>query len=352
MVTTGSFVPFQNGGCLTAKKAHISLIAIPDALMSTLSGIYDVLSSFEVVAAVDVSVPANSPFHVEIISETECPVMLASGLPVSIHRRIDQVKKTDIVIVPSVLVSEEQWQKDRYPALVEWLKDMHGQGAALCSACSGLFLLAETGLFDGNEAAVHWAYAQKFRQCFPNVPVIPDKVLVVAGDNQQLISSGASTSWHDLVLYVISSRVTPSAALAVSRFFALEWHRDGLAPYIVFSPRRDHGDAEILSTQDWLSTHFTITNPVEEMTKRSGLVERTFKRRFTAATGLPPISYVQHLRIEESKRLLEQTRSAIDEIGWKVGYEEPAFFRRLFKRITGITPGAYRRKFKLPDFTV
>lgn len=337
---------------MSQRHVHISLVAIPDAVMSTLSGIYDVLSSFDTVAAVDASVPSNAPFQVEIISETESPVMLASGLPVSIHQSVDQVEKTDIVIVPSVLVSGAEWQKGRYPALVEWLTSAHDQGATLCSACSGIFLLAETGLFDGRETAVHWAYAQKFRQSFPDVPVMPDKVLVIAGDNQQLISSGASTSWHDLVLYLISSRVSPTAALAVARFFALEWHRDGLTPYIVFSPRRDHGDAEVLTCQDWLATNFQIANPVEEMVRRSGLAERTFKRRFTSATGFPPISYVQHLRIEEAKRLLEQTTTAIDEIGWKVGYEEPAFFRRLFKRITGMTPGAYRRKFKLPDFAI
>ena len=94
-----------------------------------------------------------------------------------------------------------------------------------------------------------------------------------------------------------------------------------------------------------LRLHYSVPAPVEQMVQRSGVAERTFKRRFSQATGLSPIAYVQHLRVEEAKRRLERTRSSVDQISWNVGYEDPAFFRRLFKRITGITPRAYRRKF-------
>ena len=132
--------------------------------------------------------------------------------------------------------------------------------------------------------------------------------------------------------------------------FALQWHHDGLAPYIVFQGRTDHGDAAIAEAQAWLATHFSVASPVEEMVRRSGLAERTFKRRFTEATGFAPIDYVQRLRIEDAKRRLERTDAPADEISWKVGYEDAAFFRRLFKRVTGMTPGAYRRRFQVPAF--
>jgi transcriptional regulator GlxA family with amidase domain len=132
--------------------------------------------------------------------------------------------------------------------------------------------------------------------------------------------------------------------------FALQWHHDGLAPYIVFEGNVEHGDGEILGAQRWLSTHFPVANPVEAMIQRSKLAERTFKRRFASATGLTPIAYVQRLRIEDAKRRLERTDAPVDEIGWRVGYEDGAFFRRLFKRTTGLTPGAYRKRFRLPDY--
>jgi transcriptional regulator GlxA family with amidase domain len=99
-----------------------------------------------------------------------------------------------------------------------------------------------------------------------------------------------------------------------------------------------------------LGQHFSVANPVEQMIKRSRLAERTFKRRFVSATGLTPIGYIQRLRIEDAKQRLERTDEPVDEISWRVGYEDAAFFRRLFKRTTGLTPGAYRKRFRIPDF--
>jgi transcriptional regulator GlxA family with amidase domain len=227
---------------------------------------------------------------------------------------------------------------------------MHRRGALLCSACSGIFLLAETGLFDGMDATVHFGYARPFADAFPQVPVHPERVLVISGAREELISSGASMTWHDLVLYLIARHAGATAAQDVARFFALQWHRDGLAPYIGFAGRTDHGDSAIGAAQAWVATHFSVANPVEEMARRAGLAERTFKRRFAAATGLSPIGYVQRLRIEDAKRRLERTEASVDEISWRVGYEDPAFFRRLFKRVTGLAPGAYRRRFRIPDY--
>jgi transcriptional regulator GlxA family with amidase domain len=163
------------------------------------------------------------------------------------------------------------------------------------------------------------------------------------------VSSGASTTWHDLVLYLIARYAGATDAQAVARLYALQWHQDGLAPYITFEGKSDHGDAEIAGAQRWLSTHFSVANAVEEMIKRSRLAERTFKRRFTAATGLAPIAYVQRLRVEDAKRRLEHTDASVDEISWRVGYEDAAFFRRLFRRTTGLTPSAYRRRFRVPS---
>jgi transcriptional regulator GlxA family with amidase domain len=332
------------------QSLHVSLVAIPDAVVSTLTGIYDVLNSFRMLGRIDGAVPGQPPFKVEIVGAERGSVILASGLPVETHRGIAELTTTDIVIVPSILLAGDRWEKGRYPELVAWLRAMHERGALLCSACSGIFLLAETGLFDRVDATVHWGYAVPFKQAFPDVPVYPDRVLVVSGARQQLVSSGASMTWHDLVLYLIARHVGATAAQAVARAFALQWHHDGLAPYIVFEGPKSHGDAVIVKAQEWLATNFPVGSPVDEMIRASGLAERTFKRRFTKATGFAPIEYVQRLRIEDAKRRLERTDAAVDEIGWKVGYEDPAFFRRLFKRTTGLTPGQYRRRFQVPDY--
>jgi transcriptional regulator GlxA family with amidase domain len=205
-------------------------------------------------------------------------------------------------------------------------------------------------LFDGKDATLHFDYARAFHELYPAIALHPERVLVISGLREELVSSGASTTWHDLVLYLIARYAGATTAQEVARLFALQWHQDGLSPFIIFEGKTDHGDGEILSAQQWLSRHFAVAHPVEEMIKRSKLAERTFKRRFVSATQVTPIDYVQRLRVEDAKRRLERTDAPVDEISWSVGYEDPAFFRRLFKRVTGMAPGAYRKRFRIPDF--
>jgi transcriptional regulator GlxA family with amidase domain len=329
-----------------SEPLRVNLVALPDAVISTLSGIYDVMNAFRLMP----NLGERVPFHVEIVGESAGTLELASGLPIRVQRAIDEVEACDLVIVPSLLLRGEGWKTGRYRRLVDWLRAMHDGGAVLCSACSGIFLLAETGRFDGRDATVHYGYARTFAATYPAVPIHPERVLVISGRHEELVCSGASTSWHDLVLYLIARYAGATAAQEAARSFALQWHQDGLTPYIIFEGKTDHGDGDIQGAQQWLSKHFSVANPVEQMVKRSKLAERTFKRRFTTATGLTPIAYVQRLRIEDAKRRLERTDASVDEVSWKVGYEDPAFFRRLFRRTTGLAPGAYRKRFRIPDF--
>jgi transcriptional regulator GlxA family with amidase domain len=333
-----------------SNSRHVSLVALPDAVVSTLFGIYDVMNASARGLISDADSGTQAPFDIDIVGEAVGPLDLASGVPINVQRAIGTIETSDIVIVPSVLLRPQGWEKGRYPRLVEWLRAMHDRGAVLCSACSGIFLLAETGLFDGRDATVHFGYARAFAAAYPAVPIHPERVLVISGSVDELVSSGASTTWHDLVLYLVARYAGATSAQELARLFALQWHQDGLTPYIVFEGRSDHGDGEIQSAQQWLSKHFSVANPVEEMIRRSKLAERTFKRRFANATGLAPIAYVQRLRIEDAKRRLERTDASVDEISWRVGYEDAAFFRRLFKRTTGLAPGAYRKRFRIPEF--
>ncbi len=334
--------------CPGPRPLHVSLVALPDAVVSTLAGIFDVINGVALMNLPQVGAP--TPFHVEIVGEAPGPLTLASGVPIDVQRSIDTLETTDILIVPSVLLRADGWEKGRYPRVVEWVRAMHTRGAILVSACSGVFLLAETGLFDGRDATVHFGYARAFAAAYPNVSIHPERVLVISGQCQELVSSGASTSWHDLVLYLIARYAGATVAQEIARLFALQWHHDGLTPFIVFEGRVDHGDGEIQAAQQWLSDHFQVASPVEEVVKRSRLAERTFKRRFASATGITPLAYIQRLRVEDAKRRLERTDAPVDEISWRVGYEDAAFFRRLFKRTTGLAPGAYRKRFRVPDF--
>jgi transcriptional regulator GlxA family with amidase domain len=283
-----------------------------------------------------------------VVGDAPGALTVAGGTPIQVNHSFRDIHHTDIIVVPALVM--RAWKTGRYADLVDWLVQRHAEGAMLCSACSGIFLIAETGLLDGQRSTVHWSYGPHFQTVFPKVPVFPQQTLVIAGPRQQFVSCGASMSWHDLALYLVARHTGETAAHAVAKFYALQWHRDGLQPFITFEGRRDHGDATVLDAQGWLTKHYPVADPVEQMVRNSGLAERTFKRRFTKATGHAPMAYVQQLRIEEAKRRLESSRHPVDEIGWQVGYEDPAFFRRLFKRITGLSPGSYRRQFQIPDF--
>jgi transcriptional regulator GlxA family with amidase domain len=333
---------------MSPKSVHVSLIAIPEVSASVLFGMHDLMNAFPQMQGIIPGLPEVTPFAVEVVGESAGELMVAGCTPIRVQRCIGDISRTDIIVVPALVMTA--WQTGRYPALVDWLTRRHADGAILCSACSGIFLIAETGLLDGQRSTVHWSYGPHFRQLFPKVPVHPEQTLTIAGERQQFVSCGASMSWHDLALYLVARHTGEAAARAVAKFYALQWHRHGLLPFITFEPKRDHGDAAILAAQTWLAAHFSVADPVEQVVRQSSLAERTFKRRFTKSTGLAPMAYVQQLRIEEAKRRLETTRDAVDKIGWQVGYEDPAFFRRLFKRVTGLPPGDYRRQFQVPAY--
>jgi len=330
---------------------RVALVALPDTAASTLFGVLDAMNALSLLRPVAAPGAGTAPFETQIVGERPGRLTLASGVAVDVECGAAEADTPGIVIVPSVVLGPEGWKIGRFPELTRFLSRVHERSAVLCSACSGIFLLAETGLFDDKDATLHFAYARAFAATFPSVRIHPERVLMVSGTREELVTSGASTTWHDLVLYLIARFAGATHAHDVARSMALQWHEGALTPYMVFEGKSDHGDADIESAQRWLREHFAVGNPVDEMIRRSRLAERTFKRRFTSATGLAPLAYVQRLRIEEAKRRLERTEASVDEISFQVGYEDAAFFRRLFKRTTGLTPGAYRKRFRMPDFT-
>ena len=287
------------------------------------------------------------PFNVEIVAPSVNSMRSASGLPLGAHGTYDDVKHTNIAIIPLMMVEGPNWVPGRYPGLVKWLKKMHREGTILCSACTGVLLLAETGLLSGLEATIHWAFAPTFHRNFPDVHLRTQEVLITAGNRHEFVMTGGVMSWHDLALHLIARHIGPTAAQAMARLLMLEWHGDGQMLNIAFSPRLDHGDSLVAQLQEWLQGHYMIANPVEELAARATLSARTIERRFQKATGNTPLSYVQNLRISEARRRLERTDMPVEEIGYDVGYENTGFFRRVFKRTTRLTPGAYRRKFQM-----
>jgi transcriptional regulator GlxA family with amidase domain len=170
-------------------------------------------------------------------------------------------------------------------------------------------------------------------------------VLLPAGVEHRIITSGGYASWSDLALHLVARFCGQAEAIRTARVFVLGDRGDGQLPFAAMVKPRTHNDAAVEQTQQWVAEHYAVANPVARMIEVSGLAPRTFKRRFAAATGYSPIAYVQALRIEEAKHLLETTAAPTDDVGREVGYADPASFRRIFRRSTGVTPARYRQRF-------
>lgn len=289
-------------------------------------------------------------FEPRIVAAERGPLELVTGVTIVPHASISEVEQTDIVFVPNpiVLTPEELHALD--PRVIAWIAKMYGQGSLVCSACGGSLVLAAAGLLSGREATTHWSHVPVFRHAFPDVRLHEDRILVQTGDGHRIISCGGASSWQDLALFLIARFAGGEEAIRISRFFLYQWHRDGQLPYASMAVNVIHGDAVVLKCQSWLAENYERVDVIAEAVRLSGLPKRTFDRRFKAATGYSPLAYVQALRIEEAKQMLETDTAPVDAIAREVGYEDVASFRRLFRRLTGISPGDYRRRFRIPDY--
>jgi transcriptional regulator GlxA family with amidase domain len=270
----------------------------------------------------------------------------AIGLPITPQASLAETPSTDIVIVTDLTLGPSGDPRGRWPVESRWLREQFENGATICSVCTGSVLLADTGLLDGHVATTHWSATELFRTRFPEVRLRPERIIVPSGPDHRLITCGGASSWEDLALYLIARFCGEAEAVRTAKIFVFGDRSEGQAAYAVMGQGRRHEDAVIAQCQVWIAEHYQSQNPVSRMVARSGLAERTFKRRFQAATGYSPVEYVQTLRVEEAKQLLESTNEPTDAIAHQVGYDDPASFRSLFKRKTGITPARYRQRFQ------
>jgi transcriptional regulator GlxA family with amidase domain len=229
---------------------------------------------------------------------------------------------------------------------LEWIRQRYRNGSAIYSACSGSVMLAATGLLDNKEATSHWGYADLFRRHYPQVRFRPEPALVFADRAGHIVTAGGSTSWHDLAIHIIARHLNPGEAMRIAKVYLLKWHSEGQLPYAALVRPQSHADSVVRQCEDWLGANYRVAEAVMRVVAVSGIPERTLKRRFKAATSATLIGYVQNLRVEEAKRQLETNAVSFEAIAADLGYENLAFFRRLFKRATGLTPGQYRKMFR------
>lgn len=327
-------------------KPSIALLVTPETSPSVLYGMYDVLLSVGAVYSdMTTGKPEDSLLDVRIVAATDKPFRCFGNVLIEPSATLDELREVDVAVVCDIYTPVDTPPRNRYRQEVEWLKRMHANGSIIAAVCSGSLIPAEAGLLDGMDCAGHWGYRDLFREHYPRIRFREESILVFSGQDARLITAGGHSSWHDLTIHLIARLCGKSHALRTAKVYLFSGHLDGQLPYAAMSRRIQKTDAVISHCQEWIAQNYECANPVAAMAERSGLNPRTFARRFRAATGYRPMDYVHALRMEEAKQLIESDDIAIDDVSLKVGYDDPAFFRRLFKRKAGLTPAAYRRKF-------
>ena len=326
----------------------IALLAAPNVSGGVLYGLYDVLASVGAVYPdMTIGAAGDEAVDVRIVSADGQPFRCLGGIAVEPHSSLSDLPQPDAIVVCDFYSSVTQAPMGSYTDYVGRLREAHQGGALIASVCAGALVLAEAGLLDGREAATHWAYSDLFASAYPKVRLRRESTLCLSAEADRIVTAGGALSWQDLVLYLVARFCGARQAHETAKVYLMSGHDDGQLPYATISRRVNTSDEVIARCQEWIAFNYADSNPVQRMVTYSELNARTFARRFHAATGRNPLEYIHALRIEEAKQMLEMGDEPINDVSAAVGYEDPAAFRRLFRKLVGTTPATYRRKFAL-----
>ena len=227
--------------------------------------------------------------------------------------------------------------------LLAALRRAHKRGARLVSFCSGVFVLAATGLLDGKRATTHWRYAERLARAYPQISVVPDVLYI---DEGNLLTAAGSAAGIDLSLHLVRRDWGASAANGVARRLVVQPHRDGGQAQFVLAPVPvEAEDSDLTATLDWAAAHLERELSIDELARRAAMSPRTFARRFKQATGTTPLQWVLHQRVGLAQRLLEMTDLPVELVAERCGFGSGATLRQHFGRIVGTSPVAYRQAF-------
>lgn len=252
--------------------------------------------------------------------------------------------KVHLILIPALVTQDIGTAVRKNSAYVSWLRNQYKDGAEIASFCTGAFLFASTGLLDGKLATTHVDHCAEFVLTYPAVYAKPGRTLTV---DWNCYTSGGSTSSFHLLIYLLQKFCGNELAVRISKIFAIEPDRHQQSYFSTFRPEHSHHDDLVKRVQRKLETRYLTINTIEEVTRNLPASRRNIVRRFTQVTGVPPIEYLQNIRIEKAKKLLEETDRSISEIIPETGYADPKSFRKIFLKLVGIKPLEYRRKFRL-----
>ncbi|MFM0040205.1 GlxA family transcriptional regulator [Paraburkholderia strydomiana] len=316
---------------------EIGIVEFPGAQLAAIHGLIDLFEVAERFAA------QHHEEQTAFLRVSQWRPDAPGKAPVRSHNIAGDANRSPAVLILPPRLGGPLSREDAVP-FVDWLLSHHRAGATLASICGGAFLLGETGLLAGRSATTHWAHAEIFRQRFPNARLDTDKLVIDDGD---IICAGGMMAWIDLGLKLVDRFLGPTIMAETARFLLVDPPGREQRYYSVFSPNLTHGDAAVLKVQHWLQATGAKDMALASLVSRAGLEERTFLRRFRKATGLTAIDYCQRLRVGKAREMLQFSNLPAETIAWEVGYGDAGAFRKIFNRVTGLTPGEYRRRFSV-----
>jgi len=319
----------------------VTVVLLERALPSTSLAPVEIFSMAGVLWQVLLGQTPEPRFRVRAVSLDGRPTQHAIPVGLQPSGGIASVRRTDLIIVPTAEFDTDDSLRTN-AALLPWLRRWYTRGASIAGICTGVSLLAETGLLDGRAATTHWAVADEMRRRYPRVRWQPEHFVTEA---DRLFCGGGVYAAIDLSLYLVEKYCGHEVAVETAKALLLETPRLWQSSYAAAPPRSAHDDEGIQKAQTWLFQNFKREVKLEDLAARVGMSPRTFARRFTAATGEAPLAYLHRLRIDAARHLLETKQKSVAEVSLAVGYEDVGFFRRLFKRHTATAPRAYRARF-------
>lgn len=319
----------------------VTILAFDSAPSTTITGPLDVFSFAGGSANLIAEESPEPNFDVQIASPDGSPVHCANRVSIAAHLAMHKVTDPDLIVIAGVWDIEGVLSQQK--KAFDWLRKQYDRGAHIASMCTGSFVLAATGLLDGKDATTHWGAADVFRQLFPKVHLKPERLITDAGG---LYCAGAFTACYDLSLYLVAKYVGYNVAAESAKTLIHDIGRISQTPYSSFNFQRNHTDGSILQTQRKLEKNYSAEADIDKLAQEVGMSRRTFERRFKTATGDTCLLYLQKVRVEAAKQILEEKNNSFDEVSYEVGYENSSFFRKIFNKHTGLRPSEYRNKFQ------
>lgn len=288
---------------------------------------------------------AGPIFECSIVSPLKRSWQLYSGLTFQFNKGLDTKDIFDIVVIPGFIykdIDDLLGRLDQFQESVNWIRRQYETGATIGASCSGTILLAETGLLNGKNATSSWWLDSLFRTRYPEINLEIGRMIVESG---RLLTGGAVTSYFNLVLRLVEKFSNKILASLCSKMILIETNRYSQAPYMTLQTQLVDFDDVVSKAQAWIQNHIHRKIDLKELSDHLAISNRTLIRRFKRSTGETPIKYLQKIRIETAKYLLETTDLNIESIMDRVGYADVSSFSLLFKRLTNSTPREYRHQF-------